>query len=113
MIVIVISSSTIKFESYDIMTVNNNLVSVVYSDMELRNLVEEFLAQQKGAFVFKNVCSYILYWAMEDGRVNTSKCELIKGFEMIESDKMRVKCILESFVRDGRITVSGDNFMKF
>ncbi len=94
------------------MTVNNNLVSIVYSDMELRNLVEEFLAQQKDAFAFNSVSFYVLYWAMEDGKVNTSKCELRKGFEMIESDKSRLKGVLDSFVRDGRITVSGDYYMK-
>lgn len=32
------------------MTNNNNQVSVTYSDAELRNLVEEYITQQKSEF---------------------------------------------------------------
>ncbi len=42
------------------MTNNNNQVSVTYSDAELRNLVEEYITQQKSEFTLKGVCSYVL-----------------------------------------------------
>lgn len=42
------------------MTNNNNQVSVTYTDAELRNLVEEYITQQKAEFTLKGVCSYVL-----------------------------------------------------
>lgn len=42
------------------MTNNNNQVSVTYTDAELRNLVEEYITQQKAGFTLKGVCSYVL-----------------------------------------------------
>lgn len=51
------------------MTNNNNPVSVTYTDCELRNLVEEYITQQKSGFTLKGVCSYVLYWAVEDDKV--------------------------------------------
>lgn len=42
------------------MTNNNNPVSVTYTDAELRNLVEEYITQQKSEFTLKGVCSYVL-----------------------------------------------------
>lgn len=51
------------------MTNNNNPVSVTYTDAELRNLVEEYITQQKSGFTLKGVCSYVLYWAVEDDKV--------------------------------------------
>ena len=39
---------------------NKNTVSVTYTDTELRNLVEEYITQQKSGFTLKGVCSYVL-----------------------------------------------------
>ena len=46
------------------MIVSGNQVSVTYTDAELRNLVEEYITQQKSEFALKGVCSYVLYWAV-------------------------------------------------
>ncbi len=43
------------------MTTNTNPISVTYSDAELRNLVEEYITQQKSEFTLKGVCSYVLF----------------------------------------------------
>ena len=48
------------------MSPNNNPIFLSCSDAELRNLVEEFVVQQKKEFTFKSLCSFILYWAMEE-----------------------------------------------
>lgn len=37
-----------------------NTVSVTYTDAQLRNLVEEYITQQKSEFTLKGVCSYVL-----------------------------------------------------
>ena len=42
-------------------------ISVTYSNDRLCILVEEYIAQQKSEFTLQGVCSYVLYWAMEDG----------------------------------------------
>lgn len=39
---------------------NTNPISVDYTDAQLRNLVEEYITQQKSRFTLKGVCSYVL-----------------------------------------------------
>lgn len=72
------------------MTNNNNQVSVTYTDSELRNLVEEYITQQKSEFTLKGVCSYILYWAVEDGKVAAGK-KLLESDELNPIEQERVK----------------------
>lgn len=94
------------------MTINNNPVSVTYTDSELRNLVEEYITQQKTDFTLKGVCSYILYWAVEDGKVADGK-GLIVSNELQARDQERIKKILETIMSDGRIeTCSYERFIK-
>lgn len=85
------------------MTNNNNQVSVTYTDAELRNLVEEYITQQESEFTLKGVCSYILYWAVEDGKVAAEE-GLIESYEPHTCDQERVKHILDAIIADGRIT---------
>ena len=94
------------------MTNNNNQVSVTYTDAELRNLVEEYITQQKSELTLKGVCSYVLYWAVEDGKVTESR-SLIESDEMQTSDQDRVKRILEAVITDGRIAVSAESSAKY
>lgn len=94
------------------MTNNNNPVSVTYTDSELRNLVEEYITQQKSGFTLKGVCSYILYWALEDGKVAEGQT-IIESDEMLTSDKERVQRILGTVIADGRIAAtSGETYRK-
>ena len=87
-------------------------VSVTYTDAGLRNLVEEYITQQKSEFTLKGVCSYILFWAVEDGKVVEGK-KLIESDELHQSDQERVKRILDAVVADGRIaTTSGSSYIK-
>lgn len=94
------------------MTNNNNQVSVTYTDAQLRNLVEEYITQQKSGFTLKGVCSYILYWAVEDDKV--AQCNsLIVSNAISNADQQRVKRLLEAVVTDGRIvSVSDGTFQK-
>ena len=90
----------------------NNTYPINYSDAELRNLVEEFLIQQKSEFSLKGVCSHVLYWAMEDGRMEKPQGTLLGAKELQPSDQDRVCRVLESIVRDGRIAaVPGEGMM--
>lgn len=87
------------------MTNNNNQVSVTYSDAELRNLVEEYITQQKNEFTLKGVCSYVLYWAVEDDKVAQGH-SLIESNEINNDDQNRIKRILETIISDGRLANS-------
>ena len=87
------------------MAIHNNQVSVTYTDAELRNLVEEYITQQKSEFTLKGVCSYVLYWAVEDSKMEEGK-KLIECDELLQSDQERVKRILEAVVADGRIAAT-------
>lgn len=94
------------------MTNNNNQVSVTYTDSELRNLVEEYIAQQKSGFTLKGVCSYVLYWAVEDDKV--AQCNsLIVGNTINNADQDRVKRLLEAVVQDGRIAAPTGDVMLY
>ena len=80
-----------------------------YSDDKLRVLVEEYITQQKAEFTFMGVCSYIAYWAMEDGKAFKGEGEIYESNELQRSDKERISLILDAIVADGRITkVTGD-----
>ena len=87
-------------------------MSVTYTDAELRNLVEEYITQQKAEFTLKGVCSYVLYWAVEDDKV--AQCNsLIESNAISNAGQDRVKRLLEADVTDGRIvSVSDGTFQK-
>lgn len=53
---------------------------------------------------FKDVCSYILYRAMEEEKTTTSG--LFESNQLHEDDCKRVSSILEKIVAEGRITMN-------
>ena len=87
------------------MTNNNNQVPVIYIDAGLRNLVEEYITQQKSEFTLKGVCSYVLYWAVEDGKAADGK-SLVVSPELSSGDQERIRIILDAIIADGRVTTS-------
>lgn len=86
----------------------NNPIKIDYSDTELRNLVEEYITQQKSEFTLKGVCSYVLYWAIEEGKFFDTE-GLIQSKELQSSDQERIRCILTKIADEGRVTASTDN----
>lgn len=76
-------------------------IAINYSDEKLRILVEEYITQQRGSFTLKGVCSYILYWAMEDGKTS----DIYEGYQMTAEDSGRVSRILEQIDLECRIAV--------
>ena len=82
-------------------------IKVTYTDSKLRILIEEFIAMQKADFTFKDVCSYILYRAMEEER--TTNKGLYESNQLHEDDCNRVSAILEKIVGEGRIEESVSN----
>lgn len=89
------------------MTNNNKTIKVNYSDEELHVLVEEYITMQKHEFSFKSLCSYVLYWAKEEGM--TGSTGLYESNELDETDGKRLNLILEKIVKEGRITDVGVN----
>lgn len=85
-------------------------IKVTYSDSKLRIFIEEFIAMQKTDFTFKEVCSYILYSAMEEER--TTNKGLYDNNQMHEDDCRRVSVILEKIVGEGRIAVVSEEQYK-
>ena len=92
------------------MSLNTNPTAVTYTNAELRTLVGEFIFQQKKEFTFKSLCSFILYWAMEEGKTARNGNSVRESNDLPESDQDRVRRILESIAKDGRIAIAhGDN----
>ena len=82
-------------------------ISVTYSDLKLRVLVEEYITMQKKEFTFRGVCSYILYRAMEEER--TKHNGLYQSNELAQADCDRVSKILNKIVAEKRIAIGTDN----
>lgn len=71
-----------------------------YTDQELSVLVEEYITQQRKEFTIKGLCSYIVYWGMEENR--------IEGDQLTDADKGKVNGILNRIIKDGRIRMTDD-----
>lgn len=82
-------------------------ISVKYSDSKLRTLVEEYITIQKHEFTFKSLCSYVLYWAKEEGK--TANVGLYESDELDAADGKRLSLTLEKIVGEGRIAATVDN----
>ena len=89
---------------------NNTTISVTYSDERLRTLVEEYITMQKHEFTFSGLCSYVLYWAKEEGK--TANKGLYESNELDKADSDRLARILKKIVQEGRI-VAVDDKTKF
>lgn len=92
------------------MPTNNNPISIIYSDEKLRILVEEYITQQRREFTFKGLCSYIMYWAMEDGKTANGGNAIYDSYQMSPVDCDRVCSILESIVKDGRLVKASEHY---
>lgn len=86
---------------------NNTAITITYSDERLRTLVEEFITMQKHEFTFKDLCSYVLYWAKEEGKTATTG--LYESNELDKADSDRLACVLEKIVKEGRIAAIDNN----
>ena len=82
-------------------------ITITYSDERLRTLVEEYITMQKHEFSFSGLCSYVLYWAKEEGK--TANTGLYESNQLDAKDCDRLKQILEKIVREGRIVAVNDN----
>lgn len=88
----------------------NNTISINYSDEKLRILIEEYITQQRTSFTLKDVSSYVLYWAMEDG--HTSGTGLYESDQLAFADCDRISGVLVKLADEGRIAISGEGFEK-
>lgn len=89
------------------MDTNNTAITIAYSNERLRTLVEEYITMQKHEFTFKDLCSYVLYWAKEEGKTATTG--LYESNELDKADSDRLARVLEKIVQEGRIAAANDN----
>ena len=94
------------------MTNINSTIQVTYTDIELHNLIEEYITLQKAGFTLKGACSYVLYWAIEDGKAAGVEGP-IESNELHPSDGDRVKRTLAAIVEDGRIAFAEGDETKY
>ena len=94
------------------MTDNCTTISINYSDEKLRILVEEYITQQRNAFTLQGVCSYVLYWAMEEGKATQSDNDLFDGDNICQTDCDRISKIMQTIASEGRIAVDGEHYIK-
>ena len=97
---------------YNTAMTDTNPIRINYSDARLRVLVEEFITQQRSAFTLAGVCSYVLYWAMEDGHTLPAAGALYQSDKLSPADCQRVSAVLQKIVREGRIVPDGEQFKK-
>lgn len=103
-----LEQAALVFDNYSKMA--SNTISINYSDEKLRIFVEEYITQQRTSFTLKGVCSYVLYWAMEDG--HTIGSGLFESNLLASADCDRIKGVLEKIADEGRIVANGEEFQK-
>ena len=62
---------------------------------------------QKHEFTFSGLCSYVLYWAKEEGK--TATAGLYESNDLDKAGSDRLAQILEKIVQEGRIAAANDN----
>ena len=77
-------------------SIEKTAISINYSDEKLRILVEEYIARQRSFFTHEDVCTYVLYWAMEEGHTNGAS--FYDSDQINPSDSNRIKGVLETIV---------------
>lgn len=87
---------------------NNTAITITYSDERLRTIVEEFITMQKHEFTFKDLCSYVLYWAKEEGK--TANTGLYESNQLDAADCERVSAILHKVINEGRLSCKEKSF---
>ena len=88
---------------------NTTPITIDYSDIQLRVLIEEYLNQQRTPFTLTGVCSYVLYWAIEEGRTTAPQNALFETNQLHSSDCERISRILSKIAQEQRISIeSGD-----
>ena len=87
---------------------NNTAIQITYSSERLRTLVEEFITMQKHEFTFKDLCSYVLYWAKEEGKTLTAG--LYESNQIDTDDCARLSVIMRKIIREGRISCKQVSF---
>ena len=88
---------------------NNTTITITYSNERLRTLVEEYITMQKHEFTFSGLCSYVLYWAKEEGK--TANAGLYESNQLDSKNCDRLKQIIEKIIGEGRITSKDDSFV--
>ncbi|MBP5540240.1 MAG: hypothetical protein J6X88_01195 [Bacteroidales bacterium] len=82
---------------------NNTAITITYSNDCLRTLVEEFITMQKHEFTFKDLCSYVLYWAKEECKTSTSG--FYESNQLDAADCERISNILNKIIKEGRLSL--------
>ena len=85
----------------------NTAITITYSDERLRILVEEYITMQKHEFTFNDLCSYVLYWAKEEGKTANTGLYESNQFDVADCD--RISVILRKIIKEGRLTNNADN----
>ncbi len=91
------------------MSTNNDPISVTYSDSKLCVLIEEYITMQKHEFIFSELCSYVLYCAMEEEK--TADTGLYESNKLCPADCERISYILRKILKEGRLLCGTDTFV--
>jgi len=67
---------------------------------------------QKSKIPFEGVCSYVLYWAMEEGEALQGNALHYESDKMSQEDSARVLRVLDQISREGRISACGKHYVK-
>ena len=87
---------------------NTTPIQVTYSDDRLRTLVEEYITMQKHEFTFKDLCSFVLYRAMEEEK--TANTGFYESNQLSPDDCERLTNIMRKIIGEGRITCEVNTF---
>ena len=85
-------------------------VPLTYTDLEIHQLVDNFIKESKGEFSYKRICDYIVSMAKQDGKVEGAPYAEYRSFEISISDGYTISRVLWEKIWNKEIIIAfGEN----
>ena len=89
---------------------NSNPVPVEYTENEMKEKIQGYIAGCDGEFSFKSLCHYIVKIAIKEGKVKDAKYTQYSSNEMSPYSSIQVSKILWEMIWDRKIFIAfGEN----
>lgn len=81
-------------------------VPVEYTEVEFRQIINEYISGEKREFLFSSLCSYIIERAIKEGKVTNAKTTQYSSYVMTPSASYIVSKILWDYIFDRKLFIA-------
>lgn len=90
------------------MKLGTTALHVTYSDVELRERVLDYVDRSNDGIGFKDICTYILTDAREEGKLDAPQSESYEWESLDRKDVLRIDRILWQAILDQKLMIDFD-----